>query len=665
MTGFQLSGAIRFPLLSGAIFSLAAGRLSLVAVLLSILLSTGPHPAAADERARKCVEDENNWCMQQKNYAATRYSTLDQINSKNARDLRMAWSFSTGVLGGHEGSPLVIGSMMYLHTPFPNVVYALNLDDENRIVWKYQPTQDANLAQGMCCEGVNRGLQYADGKLFLYQADTTLVALNPKTGQVIWKAQNGDPARGETGTGAVLVAGKVVIAGVSGGDQGARGFITGYDINSGQRLWRAYSSGPDAQTLFNPEKTTVLGKPVGANSGNPGGALPASLPAASGLGGGAPWGWFSWDPKLNLFYYGTGSPALGAGAHTAGSDAKWTSSIIARRPQTGDAVWAYQLTPSDVWGFDGVNEMILIDEAQIGGEKRDVLVHFDRNGFAYTIDRATGMPLVAERFDVAVNWASEIDLDATSPTFGRPKAIASLSELKTDAAAQTAQVCPASLGSKNQQPAAYSPMTKLFYVPASHVCMNFAVPAAAAAADAGEAAEKSGAAGEGQTPQPAASEASPPVSTAPVAIPGPPVSMSPPKNDTHMGNLIAWDAVEGKAVWSNKEQFPIWSGVLTTAGGIACYGTLEGDFKCVDQKDGRELFRNRTPSGIVGNVFTYAHKGKQYIGVLSGIGGLPGLGIGSGRYDAKRTEQSPLAPALSGLRNYTAQGGSLTVWALP
>src|SRR5262245_37359083 len=171
-------------------------------------------PAFANDSVVKCIEDENNWCMQQADYSATRYSRLDQINTKNVGSLKVAWTFSTGVLRGHEGSPLVIGNTMYLHTPFPNIVYALNLDDENKIIWKYEPKQDPSVIPVMCCDTVNRGLQYADGKLFLHQADTTLVALDAKTGKEVWKAVNGDPQRGETVTGAALVVGS---AGMSGG----------------------------------------------------------------------------------------------------------------------------------------------------------------------------------------------------------------------------------------------------------------------------------------------------------------------------------------------------------------------------------------------------------------------------------------------------------------
>ncbi|CAN1724965.1 Lanthanide-dependent methanol dehydrogenase [Hyphomicrobium sp. 1Nfss2.1] len=588
-------------------------------------------PASANDSVIKCIADENNWCMQQGNYSATRYSNLDQINTKNVGNLKVAWTFSTGVLRGHEGSPLVIGNMMYLHTPFPNIVYALNLDDENRIVWKYEPKQDPSVIPVMCCDTVNRGLQYADGKLFLHQADTTLVALDAKTGKEVWKAVNADPKRGETGTGAALVVGDVVMIGVSGAEFGVRCFFTGYDINSGKRLWRAYSMGPDDEILFNPEKTMSLGKPVGKDS---------SLKTWTGdqwkLGGGSIWGWYAWDPKLNLVYYGTGNPSTWNPAQRAGPDGKqidqkWSMSIMARNPQTGEAAWAYQMTPFDEWDYDGVNEMILVDNMEVKGKKHNVLVHFDRNGLGYTVDRESGIPLVAEKYDPVVNWTTGVDLDPKSPTYGRPAVVASKSTFLNGPDVNTTDVCPAALGTKDQQPAAYSPLTGLFYVPTNHVCMDY---------------------------EPFKVEY-----TAGQPYVGATLSMYPPKGESHMGNFIAWDASKGKIVWSNKEQFSVWSGVLTTAGGIACVGTLEGYFKCVDQKDGKELYKNRTPSGIIGNVFTYGHKGKQYVGVFSGVGGWAGIGLAAGLTNP--TDGLGAVGGYAGLNSYTALGGSLTVWSLP
>jgi len=588
-------------------------------------------PALANDSVVKCIADDNNWCMQQHDYNAHRYSNLDQINTKNVGKLQVAWTFSTGVLRGHEGSPLVIGNMMYVHTPFPNIVYALNLDDENKIVWKYVPKQDPSVIPVMCCDTVNRGLQYGDGKVFLHQADTTLVALDAKSGKEVWKAVNADPKRGETGTGAALVVGDVVMIGVSGAEFGVRCFMTGYDINTGKRLWRAYSMGPDDEILFDPEKTMSLGKPVGKDS---------SLKTWTGdqwkLGGGSIWGWYAWDPKLNLIYYGTGNPSTWNPAQRAGPDGKqidqkWSMSIMARNPETGMAAWAYQMTPFDEWDYDGVNEMILVDDMDVKGSKHDVLVHFDRNGFAYTVDRKSGLPLVAEKYDPVVNWSTGVDLDPKSPTYGRPAVVASKSTFLNGPDVNTTDVCPAALGTKDQQPAAYSPLTGLFYVPTNHVCMDY------------EPFKVSYTAGQPYV--------------------GATLSMYPPKGESHMGNFIAWDASKGKIVWSNAEQFSVWSGVLTTAGGIACVGTLEGYFKCVDQKDGKELYKNRTPSGIIGNVFTYGHKGKQYIGVYSGVGGWAGIGLAAGLTNP--TDGLGAVGGYAGLNDYTALGGSLTVWALP
>src|SRR6476619_1725749 len=242
-------------------------------------------PALANDSVIKCIADDNNWCMQQGNYDATRYSKLDQITTKNVGSLKVAWTFSTGVLRVHEGSPLVVGNTMYLHTPFPNIVYALNLDDENKIIWKYEPKQDPSVIPVMCCDTVNRGLQYADGKIFLHQADTTLVALDAKDGKVVWQAKNGDPAKGETGTSAPMVIKDKVLIGISGGEFGVDCHVTAYDLKSGRQVWRGHSQGPDDHLLVDPEKTTALGKPIGKDS---------SLKTWQGdqwkTGGGCTWG---------------------------------------------------------------------------------------------------------------------------------------------------------------------------------------------------------------------------------------------------------------------------------------------------------------------------------------------------------------------------------------
>ena len=217
----------------------------------------------ADSDLDKAAQNPANWAMPGLNNWATRYSTLKQINTGNVGKLQVAWTFSTGVLRGHEGAPLVIGNMMYVHTPFPNNVFALDLDHDAKIVWRYEPKQDPNVIPVMCCDTVNRGVSYGDGKIFLHQADTTLVALDAKTGKVEWSVKDGDPAKGETGTSARFVIKDKVIVGTSGGEFGVQCHVTAYDIKDGKQEWRGYSEGPDDQTLIDPVKTTALGKPVG------------------------------------------------------------------------------------------------------------------------------------------------------------------------------------------------------------------------------------------------------------------------------------------------------------------------------------------------------------------------------------------------------------------
>jgi lanthanide-dependent methanol dehydrogenase len=586
------------------------------------LLSVGA--ASANDELIKLQQDAKQWVMPTGNYANQRFSQLKQITADNVGKLQVAWTFSTGVLRGHEGGPLVIGNMMYVHTPFPNIVYALDLSQDGRIIWKYEPKQDPNVIPVMCCDTVNRGPSYADGKIFLHQADTTLVALDAKTGNVAWSIKNGDPAKGETGTSSPMIFKDKVIVGISGGEFGVRGSVTAYNIKDGKQVWRGYSMGPDSDTLIDPQKTTHLGKPVGPNSGTN-----TWQGEQWKIGGGTTWGWYSYDPELNLMYYGSGNPSTWNPKQRPG-DNRWSMTIFARDVDTGQTRWVYQMTPHDEWDFDGVNEMILADQ-QIGGQNRKILVHFDRNGLGYTLDRTNGELLVAEKYDPKVNWTTGVDMNKSSPTYGRPKVVDAFSTDKQGEDVNTKNICPAALGTKDQQPAAFSPDTGLFYVPTNHVCMDY--------------------------------EPFRVRYTAGQPYVGATLSMYPPQGDKHMGNFIAWDARTGKIAWSIDEQFSVWSGALATAGGVVFYGTLEGYLKAVDAKTGKELYKFKTPSGIIGNVTTYEHGGQQYIAILSGIGGWAGIGLAAGLTDP--TAGLGAVGGYAGLRNYTALGGQLTVFKLP
>ena len=410
--------------------------------------------ASANDALISLSKDPNQWVMPAGNYANWRYSELNQINKDNAKNLHPLWTFSTGVLRGHEGGPLVIGDIMYIHTPFPNNVFAL--------------------------------------------------------------------------------------------------------------------------------------------------------------------------AQLNLVYYGSGNPSTWNPVQRPG-DNKWSMTIFARNPDTGVAKWVFQMTPHDEWDYDGVNEMILAD-LNVKGQPTKALVHFDRNGFAYTLNRETGALLVAEKYDPKVNWATHVDMQT-----GKPQVVKQYSTQAGGEDHNTRQICPAALGTKDQQPAAFSPKTGIFYVPTNHVCMDY------------EPFKVSYTAGQPYV--------------------GATLSMYPPPGENNLGNFIAWDASAGKIVWSDPEPFSVWSGALATAGDVVFFGTLEGYLKAVDMQTGKELYRFKTPSGIIGNVNTYTHGGKQYIAVLSGVGGWAGIGMAAGL--TKDTDGLGAVGAYKALANYTQLGGVLTVFGLP
>ncbi|WP_417550344.1 methanol/ethanol family PQQ-dependent dehydrogenase [Methylophaga sp.] len=575
-----------------------------------------PGLSVADELL-SMQENPDTWVMSAGNYANTRYSQLDEINLDNVQDLNMAWSFSTGVLRGHEGNSLIIDNVMYVHTPYPNIVYALDLNNDGAIKWKYEPKQSYDeTVPVMCCDVVNRGLSYGDGKIFLNQADTTLVALDMNTGEVIWSDKRDEPTTGATNTGNANVFNDKIIVGISGGEFGVRGYVQAYDMK-GKTLYKAYSTGPDAEMMVDPQDTTAMLKPIGKDS---------SLNSWQGeqwkIGGGTTWGWFSYDPDMNLYYYGTGNPSTWNPMQRPG-DNKWTMSLFARDLDTGVAKWIYQMTPHDEWDYDGVNENILVDQ-KIKGKMRKMLVHFDRNGFGYTMDRATGELLVAEKFDPSVNWANSVNLKT-----GLPDRVAKYSPAANGEDTQTTGICPAAHGAKDQQPATFSPKTGLFYVPTNHICMDL------------EPFEVEYVAGQPYV--------------------GAEVNMfAATKNN--MGNFIAWDAREGKIVWSNPETFSVWSGAMVTAGDVVFYGTLEGYIKALDAHTGRELWRFKTASGIVGNVNSYKHDGKQYISILSGIGGWAGIGMTNNLEND--TDGLGAVGAYKSLSNWTSLGGVLSVFSL-
>src|SRR5580698_3538222 len=562
-------------------------------------------------------QDPNQWVLPLGSYSAIRHSKLNQITPDNAWKLKVAWMMSTGTLRGQEGQPLVIGDMMYFESSYPNFVYAVNLDDIGHIVWKFAPEQDKFAPSVACCDVVNRGVAYADGKILVATLDTKLYALDAKTGKTLWDAKNGDPEIGQTMTSAPLVVHDKVIVGIAGGEYGVRGYITAYDVNTGKLAWRAYSNGPDRDMLLDPNKTIdgATQSPVGKDS---------SLKTWKGdqwkLGGGTTWGWYTYDPQLNLVYYGTGNPGTWNPTERPG-DNKWSTTLFARNPDTGVAAWAFQMTPHDAWDYDGINESVLTDSV-VDGKTIQTLTHFDRNGFAYVLDRSNGKLLRANKFDKSTNWASSIDLKTGRPVLNPDK--------MTKADVNVKEICPAAQGAKNHQPASYDPATKLFYVATNHICMDY---------QAFSIKYKGG-----------------------FPYVGALLSMYPADHGNVRGRLIAYDQVSGETKWSVNDMFQDYSGPLTTDSGVLFYGTLGGWFKAVDEASGKVLYQFHTPSGIIGNPITYMHKGKQYVAVLTGVGGWAAIGLAEGL--TKGTEGLGGVGLTASLNDWTNLGGTLVVFSL-
>ena len=557
------------------------------------------------------------WTMPGADYANSRYSELDEITVDNVKNLHAAWTFSTGVLRGHEGQPLVVDKTMYLVTPYPNVSYALDLETEGQpLKWKVRPENDQAAIGLACCDVVNRGAAYADGKLFYNLLDGHTVAIDAASGKLLWRTKMANLARGETMTMAPIVVKGKVLVGSSGGEMGVRGWIAAIDATSGKELWRGYNLGPDADMKVGARYKAFYPQNAGKDQGL------TSWPGESWkTGGAAVWGWLSYDPELDLVYHGTSNPGPWAG-HQRPGDNKWSAAIIARDADTGEIVWAFQPTPHDLWDYDAVNENILAD-LPLGGVTRKVLVHFDRNGFAYTMDRATGEVILAKAF-VPMNWATGVDLKTGKPVLNPDKMPGPNKKIEN--------ICPSLEGGKNQQPAAFSPVTGLFYVPTNNLCMHF------------ETREVSYVAG---TPYIGASAPE-------VAGPG-----------GYKGEFMAWDATTGKKVWGIQEPYPVWGGALVTKGGVVFYGTLDGWFKAADAKTGALLWKFKVGSGVVGNPIAYtAPDGKEYIAVYSGIGGDMGLLIAGDVAANLPYDVRERGSTLPDLARWTSWGGMLFVFGL-
>jgi PQQ-dependent dehydrogenase (methanol/ethanol family) len=565
----------------------------------------------------KLQGDDAQWPMAAKNYASTRYSGLDEINTTNAARLKVAWTFSTGVTAGHEAAPLVVGSTMYLVTPFPNFVYALDLTQPGApMKWKYDPKPDSAAKGVACCDIVNRGAAYWNGSIIFNTLDGRTIALDAATGAEKWITKLGDINRGETITMAPIIARGKVIVGNSGGEFGVRGWLVALDAASGSMAWRAYATGPDKDVLIGPQFKPFYPQDRGTDLGI------RSWPAdAWKTGGGTMWGWMSYDPELNLVFSGTANPGPWNPDQRPG-DNKWTAGLFARDADTGQARWFYQWSPHDLFDHDGVNENVLLD-LTLDGTTRKVLVHPDRNGYMYVLDRASGEMLSATPF-VHITSSKGVDLKT-----GKLIPV----EEKTPGTGRVVRdICPAAPGAKDWQPSSFSPKTRLLYVPHNNLCMDF------------EGTEVSYIAG------------TPYVGANVVYKAGP---------GGHQGEVTAWDPAAGRAVWKLKEKYPAWSGTVATAGDLVFYGTMEGWFKAVDARSGQVVWQFKTGSGIVGQPITYrGPDGHQYVAVYSGIGGWPGAVVVNDLDTRDPTVAGGWGLALADLEMDTNKGGTLYVFTV-
>ena len=588
------------------------------------LLLVFAQSVSANDQILRLIQDPGYWVLPGGNYSNWRYSNLGQINNRNAGSLKLAWSFSTGSLRNHAGGPLVLpagvagldADTLFVSTPYPNEVLAINLDTRD-LKWAYRSGADAPAG---CCQSTNYGISYANGMIFLQQDDLTLVALNAANGSLIWKTKTGYGLQGYANINAPYPVGYDVLTNII-DVNGVSVSMAAYRMRDGGLVWKAGSVGQDTDILFN-QKTTQLGNPVGSNSSSVSWQT-ENFPRANYR----TWPWLAWDSRENLVYYGSASDKETDPDRQPGAKL-WTSSIIARDLNTGMARWVYQMTPNNEWGFNGSNEMILAD-LSINGNQVPALVHFDQNGFVYVLNRVTGELLRGDKYDPSVSWATHINMST-----GKPAVNINASRYQSSNSAAIT-VCPSIDGVKSEAPAAYSPRTGYFYLPTNHTCMV----------------QNAGQATFNTTLDPELENARQQGTNTRIIPAG---EAGNDGTDSNMGKVIAWDATQGAPVWSIPEKWPVKSGILLTGGDVAFYGTLDGYVKLVDAKTGSLLWQFRVPSGVAGNFSTWMYKGKQYVGILTGVDPdkLAELGLtGSDRY--------------RDLNKSTRAGGTLMVFSLP
>jgi alcohol dehydrogenase (cytochrome c) len=488
-------------------------------------------------------------------HAQQRHSTLAQITPANVSRLAPAWNLSLDNSANASVQPIIVGGVMYLSTHS----HTIAVDPvTGRQKWKTPVELPADVNGYLCCGIHSRGLAVHEGVLYRTTLDAHVVALNIADGKVLWKTKAADYKGGYTMTHAPLVAGGVLITGISGGEYGTRGFLNGWDLKTGEKKWHRW--------------TTAMPNEKGGDTWKPGMAD----------NGGAPtWLTGSYDPELNLVYWGTGNGGPWNPA-TRGGDSLYISSVLALRPSTGEVAWHFQFSPGDPYDYDGTNEMVLAD-LPIAGRNTKVLMQANRNGFFYVLDRSTGKLVSAQPFARKINWATGIDMASGRPIDTPMTAALRKTEEQTD----FIEVWPSAYGGKNWMPMSFDPGRKLAFFNSIDMGMK--------------------------------------VKYVKQARPGGPnwwlgleLGGFVPPADGLRGALVAWDPVANKKVWEVPSKTPHWSGVLSTASGLVFVGTQTGEFRAHDARDGKQLWRFQTGSGISGLPIAWEKDGKQYITVTSG-----------------------------------------------
>ncbi len=532
------------------------GRLGVPGLALAVAVSL----AASSAHAGAGKE----WTVFGGDSANTRYSTLDQVNTGNVTNLKVAWMHSMGSVLSQETAPLIIDGVMYLSTSSgPAYVFAIDAATGDTL-WAHQPDMPSDYHSVVCCGEANRGVAYANGRIFFGRLDAMLVALDAKTGEQQWQTEVRPYADGFSLTSPPIIVGDKVITGHSGGEYGVRGSIQAYDQATGELIWRTYTiPGPGE-----PGNDTWKGD-------------------SWQTGGGTAWLYGSYDADLNLIYFGT-SNAAPWGGQNRGNDSsdigqytnEGSASQLALDPDTGKLVWAYQMTPHDVWDYDGVNEAVLVD-LNIGGGNVPALLKADRNGFFYVMNRANGDLVSAEPLSY-INWASKVDKET-----GRPVENPTM-EFRPQLDKWARGICPNLIGGKNWMPMSYSEQTGLVYVPTFNLCMDMVNREQEFVKGSFYLAQEFDLA---------------------IATPG---------MEDALGEYKAWDPVNQKLVWSIKEDLPFLGGALTTAGGLLFYGNQAGILKAVDASSGNILWSFKADSGISAPPVTYELGGKQYVSIVTG-----------------------------------------------